>query len=91
MAKRGRPRRNGVKEGWVLARALLALQGYGTPERLARSIPKPERGCCGGSSNIPGHARFSNRSQTRSGAAPTQSPVPGAVGGQAGIQRYHSH
>ena len=41
MAKRGRPRKNGVKQGWVLARALLALQGYGTPERLARSIPKP--------------------------------------------------
>ena len=44
MAKRGRPRKNGVKQGWVLARALLALQGYGTPERLARSIPEALKG-----------------------------------------------
>jgi hypothetical protein len=28
MAKRGRPRKNGVKQEWVLFRALLALEGY---------------------------------------------------------------
>jgi hypothetical protein len=28
MAKRGRPRKNGVQEGWVLFRASVALEGY---------------------------------------------------------------
>jgi hypothetical protein len=30
MAKRGRPRKNGVKGGWVFSRAIHALYGYGT-------------------------------------------------------------
>ena len=40
MARRGRPRKNGVQEGWVPFRALVALEGYNSSRKAGEKYSK---------------------------------------------------